>query len=87
MKAKERRREMIFDIVRNQMKNDDPPETTLTYQRLRDMGFSEFETMQRIGQCISVEIFKVMKFKEPFNLERYVENLKHLPEEPFEDQQ
>jgi hypothetical protein len=38
MKAKERRREMIFDIVRNQMKNDDPPETYLTFRRLRDMG-------------------------------------------------
>jgi hypothetical protein len=85
MKAKERRREMIFDIVRNQMKNDDPPETNLTYKRLRDMGFSEFETMQRIGQCIAVELFKVLKFKEPFDLKRYVGNLNQLPEEPFDD--
>jgi len=86
MKAKERRREMFFDIVRNQMKNNKPPETNLNYKRLRDLGFSEFETMQRIGQCIAVEIYKVMKFKEPFNLERYVENLNRLPEEPFDDQ-
>jgi hypothetical protein len=85
MKAKERRREMIFDIVRNQMKNNNPPETNLTYKRQRDMGFSEFETMQRIGQCIAVELFKVLKFKKPFDLKRYVGNLNRLPEEPFED--
>ena len=76
---------MIFDIVRNQMKNDDPPETNLTFKRLRNMGFSEIETMQRIGQCIAVEIYNVMKFKEPFDLKRYVGNLNRLPQEPFDD--
>jgi hypothetical protein len=85
MKAKERRREMIFDIVRNQMKNNDPPETNVTYKRLIDMGYSDFDTMQYIGQCVAVEIYKVMKFKEPFDLEPYVGNLKRLPEEPFDD--
>lgn len=83
MKAKDRRREMIFDIVRNQMNNDNPPETNLTYKTLRAMGFSDFEFMQQIGQCVAIEIFQVMKFKEPFDKERYVGNLKRLPEEPF----
>lgn len=47
------------------------------------MGFSDFESMQQIGQCVAIEIFQVMKFKEPFDKERYVGNLKRLPEEPF----
>jgi hypothetical protein len=86
MKAKERRREMIFDIVRNQMKNNDPPETNLTYKRLRDMGYSDFDTMQYIGQCIAVELYHVLKFKEPFDEQRYIRHLKQLPEEPYDDQ-
>jgi hypothetical protein len=42
MKAKERRREMIFEIVMNQIKNNDPPETNLTYKRLIDLGLERY---------------------------------------------
>jgi hypothetical protein len=85
MIAKERRREMIFDIVRNQMKNNDPPETNLTYKRLIDLGYSDFDTMQYIGQCLAIEIYQVLKFKEHFDKKRYIRHLNQLPEEPFED--
>jgi hypothetical protein len=86
MKAKERRREMIFDIVRNQMKKNEPPETNLTYKRLIDMGHSDFDTIQLIGQCIAVEMYHVLKFKKPFDKQRYIRHLNQLPEEPFNDQ-
>jgi hypothetical protein len=78
-------REQIFQVIKNQIKQNDPPETKLTSERLRKEGFSKFETKQLIGQCVAVELFNVMKYKEPFNLERYTKNLLGLPKEPFEE--
>jgi hypothetical protein len=84
MKINEILREQIFEIIRNQIKDNDPPETKITYNRLKTKGYSDFETNQLIGQCVAVELFKVMKFKEQFDEIRYITNLKILPKEPFE---
>lgn len=84
MEVNEDLRDTIFDIINNQIRDNDPPETKVTYDRLRDEGYTEFVTKQLIGQCVAVELFRVMKHGETFNLERYVSNLKALPEEPFE---
>ena len=85
MKAIDRRREAIFDIVQNQMKDNNPPETNLAYKRLIDLKFSDFETKQLIGQCVAVELYQILKFKQPFNLQRYIRNLTQLPAKPKED--
>ena len=84
MKLNEILRAQIFEIIRNQIKDNDPPETKITYSRLKTLGYSDFETNQLIGQCVAVELFQVMKFKEPFDEMRYISNLKNLPKEPFE---
>lgn len=84
METNEILREQIFKIVRNQIKDNNPPETKLTYKRLIDLGYNEFETKQLIGQCVAVELFKILKHREPFNETRYIKNLKQLPKEPFE---
>jgi hypothetical protein len=84
MKPNELLREQIFEILKNQIKDNDPPETKITYTRLKKLGYNDFETKQLIGQCVAVELFQVLKFKEPFDEERYVKNLKNLPKEPFD---
>ena len=84
MEPNEKLRDQIFEIINNQIKNNDPPETTLTYKRLISEGFNEFQTMQMIGQCIAVELFEVMKHRKPYDESRYVRNLKLLPKEPFD---
>ncbi len=86
MEPNEELREKIFEIIKNQLKDSDPTETKTTFDRLREQGFDDFQTRQLIGQCIAVdvELFEIFKFGEPFNNERYVKNLKALPEEPFD---
>ena len=84
MKPNIKAREHIFEIIKNQIKNNDPPETKITYDRLRKEGFDDFETKQLIGQCVAVEIFQLLKYGKPYDNERYVQNLKNLPEEPFD---
>jgi hypothetical protein len=84
MKPNARVRDEIFQVIKNQIDADDPPETKITYERLISLGYSEFETKQLIGQCVAVEIFDVLKYNKPFNQTRFIRNLKKLPEEPFE---
>jgi len=77
-------KEQIFEIIKNQLRDNDPPETKNTYDRLIKSGFDDFQTRQMIGQCLAVELFDVMKFGKPYNNERYIKNLRALPKEPFD---
>ena len=84
METNENLREQIFEIIRNQLKKNDPPETKITYDRLLKKGFDDFQTRQMIGQCLAIELFDLFKFGKPYNNERYIKNLKALPKEPFD---
>jgi hypothetical protein len=84
MKVNENLRNAIFEVIDNQINDNNPAETALTLKRLRDEGHSEFEAKQFIGQAVAVELFYVMKKKIPFNEARYIKNLKKLPKEPVE---
>lgn len=84
MKTNKILREQIFEIIKNQMKDNNPPETKSTYDRLRKQGFDDLQTRQMIGQCVSVELFEILKFKKPFDDERYIKNLAGLPKEPLD---
>ena len=84
MESNEIMREQIFEIVNNQLRDNDPPETKATYNRLKKQGFDDLQTRQMIAQCIAVELFEVLKFKKPFDNERYIKNLNGLPKEPFD---
>ena len=84
MKKNLKAREIIFTIIDNQIKNNDPPETLKAFNKLKSQGYSEFETKQLIGHCVAVEIYNMMKYKKPSDNERYIRNLNNLPKEPFE---
>lgn len=77
-------RDTIFEIIDSQIKTNDPPETSITFKRLLKEGYSEFEVKQLIGQALSIEIFNAVKHNEPYSQERYLKNLKNLPNSPFE---
>jgi hypothetical protein len=72
-------RNQIFETINTQIKENNPPETKITFDRLIKEGHSEFETKQLIGQCLAIEIFNILKFKKQFDNERYIKNLKALP--------
>jgi hypothetical protein len=74
----------IFQVVDNQMAAGDPPETKQTFERLLGEGFSRKDAKKLIGQAVCVEIYRIGKYKEVFNRERYLRNLRNLPEAPEE---
>jgi hypothetical protein len=74
----------ILKVVENQIRDNKPPETKQTYNRLIKMGISDINARKYIGQCVAVEIYNVMKHHKLFDEERYRRNLEQLPEEPIE---
>ena len=77
-------RATFLEIVKNQLKANDPPETKETFNRLVAQGLSEEDAKVCIAQAVCVETFDMLKYKRPFNLKRYVKNLQRLPKPPQE---
>ncbi len=74
----------FMEVVDNQIAGNDPPETRETLSRLMAQGISREDARTYIGQAICIEAWDIMRNKSEFNLERFVRNLKNLPEEPKE---
>jgi hypothetical protein len=77
----------IIEVVENQLRNDDPPQTRQTFKRLIEAGHSEKEAKRLIACVVSAEIFDVLKKNEPFNLDRFVKGLNKLPTMPWEEEE
>lgn len=75
-------RQQFLETVENQLRDNDPPETRRTLQRLMADGYSEAAAKDLIAACVSAEIFTVMKENRPYDEKRYVGWLDRLPELP-----
>jgi len=78
--------EAVFEIIENQLRDNNPPITKETYTRLKSEGFSHDDTMKLMGCAMTTEIYEIMKHRQPFDVERYAQNLKKLPELSWEDE-
>ena len=74
----------FLEIVDNQLRDYSPPEARHTFERLIAQGISEEDAKIYIAQAVCVEVYDAMKNEKPYNRERYIKNLKRLPEEPLE---
>ena len=78
------RRRAILEVVENQMRDDNPPETRQTFDRLIGQGLSSEEVMRLIGCVVTVEIFEILERGGAFEMARYVAGLRALPSLPWE---
>jgi hypothetical protein len=76
----------IMEVVDNQLRSNDPPQTQQTFNRLVEAGHAENEAKRLIACVVSAEIFDVLKKQEPFNLERFVKGLDKLPALPWDEE-
>jgi hypothetical protein len=74
----------IIEVVDNQLRTNDPPETRSTLDRLVAEGHSEKAAKELITCAVTSEIFDVMKSKKEFDLQRYVDALNKLPQLPWD---
>ena len=77
--------EAIVEAIENQIRDGEPPETALTLARLMKGGESRENAMRLIGCAMTVELFNILKNNRPFDEQRYVQNLRRLPELPSEE--
>ena len=68
----------ILDVVKNQIRESNPPATKKTFDRLLKNGHSKDEAMKVIGSAVATEIYEVLKNKKPFDEKRYVNALRKL---------
>ena len=73
----------FLEVVENQIRDNDPPETRATLARLISQGISEEDAKLYIGQAVCIEVWDIMKNKTGFNIQRFVRNLENLPREPM----
>ncbi len=76
----------FLEIVENQIRDNDPPETPMTFERLKGLGFGDRSAKLLVGSVIATETFFIMKYGEQFNHERFVRNLDRLPDQSFDEQ-
>lgn len=58
----------IIEVVENQLRNDDPPQTGQTFKRLIEAGHSEKEAKRLIACVVSAEIFDGRRKMNPSTL-------------------
>lgn len=69
----------VMEVVENQLRHRNPPETQETFDRLLTEGHGEDEARRLIGCVVVSEIFDILKNNEPFDAERYALALARLP--------
>ncbi len=74
----QRLQKTILEVVENQLRENNPPETKKTLDRLLKKGYSRDDAMKLIGSVVAAEIYRILKNHEPFNEERYVKALREL---------
>jgi hypothetical protein len=74
----------ILGVVENQIRDNDPPETRITMERLQKSGIERKEAIRLIACVVSDEIFQVLKSGQPSDKSRYAKNLSKLPIMPWE---
>ena len=76
-------KQVIIDIVNEQIASDEIPEVALTHERLIAEGFSDQEAKKLIGKALSTEIFGMLKEKNNYNRQKYIKTLAMLPKMPW----
>jgi hypothetical protein len=70
----------ILEVVDTQLRDNTPPETRQTFERLVAAGYAPEDARRLIGNVVVQEIFHVMKRGEPYNEQRYLAALHGLPD-------
>lgn len=62
-----RLKKLILEVVDNQLRENNPPVTKESYDKLIDAGYSVNEAKEKIGAIVIEEIYDVMKENQPYD--------------------
>lgn len=73
-----RLKKLILEVVDNQLRENNPPVTKESYDKLIDAGYSVSEAKEKIGAIVIEEIYDVMKKNQPYDEKRYTQALRNM---------
>ena len=73
-----RLQKLAFEVIENQIRDNDPPETKATWDRLKSAGYSDLQIKKMIGGVFIQHLYHVMKDLVPMDTEKYVQDLERL---------
>ena len=73
-----RLRKLILEVVENQMRDNNPPITNITFNRLLSEGYTKKQAKEIIAVIVTNHIYDIMKYKRPFNEEQYTKDLSEI---------
>jgi hypothetical protein len=62
---------VILEVVENQIRDGDPPETRQTLERLLAARYSRKQAIEVIGSALVEEIWAILHDNKPFDRERF----------------
>jgi len=68
----------ILEVVENQIRDGDPPETRQTLERLLAAGYSRKQAVEIIGSALVEEIWAILHDQKPFDRARFTTLLEQL---------
>ena len=68
----------ILEAVDNQIRDNTPPSTRETLERLQADGYTEKQAKEKIAAVLVEDIYEIMKNKTPFNEHEYAKRLNAL---------
>jgi hypothetical protein len=79
-------RAVLYEVLDNQLRDNDPPETKETLDRLVGQGIERDEARRLITCVIADEVFMILKENATFDTKRFARKLSMLPEMPWTDE-
>ncbi|MGI5310504.1 hypothetical protein [Rheinheimera sp. WS51] len=79
--------DLLFEIVENQLADNNPTDVKATLMRLCMTGNSRDEAIELIACALAPEMIAVVEHQQSFNLTRYIEHLNLLPQTPWLDEE
>ena len=73
-----RLKKLLLEVVENQLRNNDPPITRITFDRLISDGYTKAEAKERIAAAVIGQIYDMLRDGKSFNLEEYESELNSI---------
>ncbi|MDD5924071.1 MAG: hypothetical protein PUC88_04705 [Clostridia bacterium] len=71
-------KELIIEVVENQISDNNPPITKITYDRLLSTGYTDKRAKEKIAAVLASHIYDIMKYDKIFDKEKYTKELSEL---------
>lgn len=73
-----RLKKTLMEVVENQLRDNDPPCTRETLERLKEKGYTQTEAKEMIASVVISDLYYIMKENKNFDEQKYAKELRKL---------